>query len=208
MHPCQNIGYIYIIKEIIINSIAMKLFFILFWIAPFFISAESLHILNYTQKVKVGFRPEINRKIDVIVIHSSYNAASDTFNVEGILREYAHYKVAAHYLIDRHGIIYQLVPEGYEAFHAGKSRLPMTNRTNINATSIGIELINTPSDPPDEQQYQALVALILDIKKRYPITFIVGHHDIAPKRKTDPWLFDWGKFWSLMRAQDIQTQNN
>jgi len=181
-----------------------KATFLFLWFISLALTGQSLQIVDYTQKVSFGFRSKTHRKIDMIVIHSSYNKEPDSFSVAGILHEYQCYHVAAHYLIDRQGIVYRLVPETDVAFHAGKSRLPGTNRTNLNATSIGIELINTPSTPPDQLQYQSLVTLIQDIKKRYSITHIVGHQDIAPLRKTDPWLFDWKKFGEMMKAQSKQ----
>ncbi|MGC9151967.1 MAG: N-acetylmuramoyl-L-alanine amidase [Microbacter sp.] len=179
----------------------MKSAFFIFLLASVVASAQPLHMVDYTQKVHFGVRPCPNRKIDIIVIHSSYNRGQDSFSVAGIIDEYRHERVAAHYLIDRKGVVYRLVPENDVAFHAGKSTLPSTHRTNLNTTSIGIELINTPTVPPDQQQYQSLTALILEIKKRHPIAYIVGHKEIAPKRKTDPWLFDWEKLREMMRAE-------
>ncbi|MBB3188579.1 N-acetylmuramoyl-L-alanine amidase [Microbacter margulisiae] len=160
--------------------------------------AQSPKIIDYTARVNFGFRHMSNRKIDVVVIHSTYYVGKDTFSVAGVLSQFRRYNVASHYLIDRKGNIYRLVPEADEAYHAGKSILPANRRVNLNATSIGIELINTPSTPPDNRQYKALVTLIKNIKQRYPIHYIVGHSDIAPKRKTDPWNFNWKKFRQMM----------
>lgn len=179
----------------------MKLYLIL--CLSFFsliLSAQSPEIIDYSTNVHCGYRPSPNRKIDVVVIHSTYNLGKDPFDVTGILAQFRRYGVASHYLIDREGKIYRLVTEDKEAFHAGKSVLPATGRVNLNATSIGIELINTPTITPNKQQYASLVGLIKNIKQRYLIRYIVGHSDIAPKRKSDPWNFDWKKFWQMMSA--------
>jgi len=102
-------------------------------------------------------------------------------------------------MIDRQGTIYRLVIEKDIAYQAGKSVLPQNGRKMLNNCSISIELLNSPTDPPTDLQYQSLAYLVKDIKSRYPIGYIVGHNEIAPDRKTDPWLFDWTKFNGMIR---------
>jgi N-acetyl-anhydromuramyl-L-alanine amidase AmpD len=102
-------------------------------------------------------------------------------------------------MIDREGVVYRLVNEKDIAYHAGKSILPQSGRKMLNGSSIGIELLNSPTDPPTREQYQALAGLIKDIKSRYDIKYVVGHSDIAPGRKTDPWLFDWNELNTLLK---------
>jgi N-acetyl-anhydromuramyl-L-alanine amidase AmpD len=139
------------------------------------------------------------RKIEAIIIHSSYNSlTSDSFNFNGVLREYKAIGVAPHYIIDRAGTIYRLVPDRAIAYHAGKSRLP-DGRTNVNSLSIGIEIINTMSDSPTTAQYVSLANLVRCLKSEYPIKYVLGHSDIAPGRKTDPWNFDWKKFDAMLK---------
>jgi N-acetyl-anhydromuramyl-L-alanine amidase AmpD len=53
-------------------------------------------------------------------------------------------KVSAHYAIDEDGTIYALVPEARRAWHAGISY--WAGAVDINARSIGIELINPGHD--------------------------------------------------------------
>lgn len=142
---------------------------------------------------------EYRRSIEAIIIHSSYNALTpDSFSVAGILREYRKYDVSPHYIIDRKGDIYRLVPECDIAYQAGESRLP-DGKTDVNAVSIGIELVNTPHDSSTEAQYRSLASLVKWIKSRYRIKYVLGHKDIAPLRKTDPWNFDWKKFREMVR---------
>jgi N-acetyl-anhydromuramyl-L-alanine amidase AmpD len=133
------------------------------------------------------------RLIDVIVIHSTFNAeGGDTFSVAGVLDQFKNEGVTSHYLIDREGKIYKLVPDSDIAFHAGKSMLP-DGRENVNHCSIGIELINSPNVPPNSYQYESLNLLLCKLESEYPIKIITGHSDIAPERKDDPWLFSWEK---------------
>ena len=49
-------------------------------------------------------------------------------------------KVSCHYLINRKGIVIQMVKDRKIAWHAGKSR--WKNYKNLNLNSIGIELVN------------------------------------------------------------------
>ena len=138
------------------------------------------------------------RKIEAIIIHSSYNALGpDSFSVDGILSEYRRINVSPHYIINRSGTIYRLVPDDEIAYHAGKSRLP-DGTTDVNRVSIGIELINTEYDSPTEEQYVSLARLISCLKEKYTVKYLLGHSDIAPGRKTDPWNFDWAKLNAIL----------
>ncbi|MCC7275173.1 MAG: N-acetylmuramoyl-L-alanine amidase [Alphaproteobacteria bacterium] len=104
--------------------------------------------------------------------------------------------VSAHYLIDAAGTAYRLVPEDRRAWHAGVSS--WQGEGDVNAASIGIELDNPGHEwgyrPFPEVQMLALVALATGILARHPIppAGVVGHSDVAPRRKVDPGeLFDW-----------------
>ena len=60
---------------------------------------------------------------------------------------YELYGVSAHYLIDRDGVVRQLVPDLKIAYHAGESRMPDDDRrAHVNEFSIGIELIASHRD--------------------------------------------------------------
>jgi len=61
----------------------------------------------------------------------------------------------------------------------------------VNGFSIGIELINTKKAEFTEAQYAALQKLIDRIKSEHKIKYVLGHNQIAPGRKDDPWNFDW-----------------
>lgn len=138
------------------------------------------------------------RRIEAIIIHSSYNALTpDSFSVTGILKEYRKYDVSPHYIIGRKGKIYRLVRDRDIAYQAGVSRLP-DGITNVNAVSIGIEIVNTPHDPPTAAQYSSLASLVKCLDSRYDIKYVLGHKDIAPGRKTDPWMFDWKMFFKMI----------
>jgi N-acetylmuramoyl-L-alanine amidase len=100
--------------------------------------------------------------------------------------------VSSHYLVrDDPPVIYRLVDEGRRAWHAGVSS--WQGNTNLNSSSIGIEIVNFGDRNGGWQDYpkaqmDAVIALVKDIVKRHNIRpdRIVGHSDIAPQRKTDP----------------------
>jgi hypothetical protein len=155
-------------------------------------STSPLKIIS--RLVSWGFSKSSGRKIDTIIIHSSYNAVgSDPHNVDDIInKEYKPNGVSPHYIIGRDGKIYQLVADQNIAYHAGVSKMP-DGRTNVNNFSIGIEIVETGSESPSSAQYSSLKYLVSYLKGKYKIKNILGHSDIAPGRKDDPWNFDWNK---------------
>jgi N-acetylmuramoyl-L-alanine amidase len=105
-------------------------------------------------------------------------------------------RVSAHYLIEEDGRRWRLVPEDRRAWHAGASH--WAGATDINARSIGIELVNPGHEfgyrAFPEAQIAALLELGRGIAKRHriPAARVLGHSDVAPKRKIDPGeLFPW-----------------
>ena len=74
--------------------------------------------------------------------------------------------------------------------------------TNVNARSIGIELVNPGHEfgyrAFPEAQIAALITLCRGILARHPIppARVLGHSDVAPARKDDPGeLFPWADVW-------------
>jgi len=105
-------------------------------------------------------------------------------------------EVSSHYLVrDQPVEIYRLVDESRRAWHAGTSF--WQGNTNLNAASIGIEIVNpgliqAPGGPRyapyPQAQIDAVIALCKDIVARHHIRpeRVLGHSDIQPLNKTDP----------------------
>ena len=53
--------------------------------------------------------------------------------------------------------------------------------------------MNDKGDAITKAQYTSINALIADVESRYKIKYVLGHSDIAPGRKSDPWGIDWGR---------------
>lgn len=101
-------------------------------------------------------------------------------------------QVSAHYVIADDGHVVQMLNDYLRAWHAGVSS--WGKDTDINSSSIGIELDNNGSEPFSEAQITSLMSLLSKLKKDYniPVQNIIGHSDIAPSRKKDPSaLFPW-----------------
>lgn len=106
-------------------------------------------------------------------------------------------EVSAHYLVEEDGRIFQLVEEQYRAWHAGIAY--WRGCRDINARSIGIEIVNPGHefgyrDFPNAQM-DAVIALCKEILTRHPAIpprCVIGHSDVAFRRKQDPGeRFDW-----------------
>jgi N-acetylmuramoyl-L-alanine amidase len=105
-------------------------------------------------------------------------------------------KVSAHYLVEEDGRIFALVPEERRAWHAGKAF--WRAETDINARSIGVEIVNPGHEfgyrPFPDVQIAAVIDLLVDVRSRWSIedARLLGHSDVAPDRKEDPGeLFPW-----------------
>ncbi len=107
-------------------------------------------------------------------------------------------KVSSHYFIKSDGKILNLVPDLYEAWHAGKSNWKKFK--SLNKYSLGIE-INNPGHYHGYKKFTSkqifsLIKLLKYLKKKFNIKKqnILGHSDIAPNRKKDPGeKFPWQK---------------
>ena len=108
-------------------------------------------------------------------------------------------KVSSHYLIRYNGEIVIMVPDLYEAWHAGVSS--WKNLKSLNKHSIGIEISNPGHGYNykkfSKKQNQSLKKLsqFLIIKYKINKKNILGHSDISPNRKKDPGeKFPWKNF--------------
>jgi len=108
------------------------------------------------------------------------------------------FKVSCHFVINKNGKIYRLIPDDRIAWHAGKSC--WGKYKNLNNNSIGIELVNKGHKLGytkfTEKQISSLIKICKILIKKYKINIknVIGHSDIAPIRKIDPGeKFPWVK---------------
>jgi N-acetyl-anhydromuramoyl-L-alanine amidase len=112
-------------------------------------------------------------------------------------------RVSAHFVIARDGQVTQFVDLHNRAWHAGVSSF--RGRANCNDFSIGVELEGCVAEAYAPQQIEALALLSLRLVKKFPsLTWVAGHSDIAPQRKTDPGPhFSWADFLSACHLHGI-----
>ena len=149
----------------------------------------------------------VNQRIRFLVFH--YTAANFSSSISALTGP----AVSAHYLIPDTGDdsyrqagfrdleIFKLADEQQRTWHAGVSQ--WAGRSNLNDTSIGIEIVNVATDDGgrftfpryETNQIAAIEQLAKDILKRYPDIGprnVVGHSDISIGRKSDPGAaFPW-----------------
>lgn len=118
----------------------------------------------------------------VIIHHTAQDSMQQTLNTFTLTRT----QVSAHYVVSRDGKVYHMLNDYLRSWHAGVSKWGSV--TDMNSSSIGIELDNNGVQPFQEAQIKSLVLLLAKIKKAYniPTANFIGHGDIAPGRKTDP----------------------
>lgn len=129
------------------------------------------------------------RKPNFVIIHHTAQSACDT-----TLRTFTlpRTQVSAHYVICRDGTVHHMLNDYLRAWHAGSSK--WGNLTDVNSSSIGIELDNNGFEPFTEPQINSLLQVLKTLKKNFsiPTANFIGHADIAPTRKVDPnRFFPW-----------------
>ena len=171
--------------------------------------------LNLTKNYSINFSlPKRRIKlIKFIIIHYT-GMKSETRAIKKLINFDS--KVSSHYFIKNNGQVISMVPDAYEAWHAGRSSWGKYNF--LNKYSIGIEI----SNPGHQYGYKkfklnqiiSLKRLLKFLIKKYNIKSrnILGHSDIAPSRKKDPGeKFPWKKlaknnlcYWHNLNEKKIR----
>jgi len=86
--------------------------------------------------------------------------------------------VSAHYLVDRDGTVFRLMPDTWMARHV----------IGLNHCAIGIENVGGPAWPLTEAQVEANARLASRLMRLYPtIAHIIGHHEYLQFKGTPLW---------------------
>jgi hypothetical protein len=126
----------------------------------------------------------------VIVLHytsggsaKSTRAYFDNTTIEASRKELARggaVNVSSHFLVDRDGTIYRLQPETRFARHC----------IGLNHIAIGIENVGDEATYPlTDAQVEADAALVRDLARRFPITHLLGHHEVM-KFRDNPYFVE------------------
>lgn len=125
----------------------------------------------------------------VIIHHTATNNCSEALNE---FTNTGGREASAHYVIAKDGTVYHMLNDLLRSHHAGDSK--WGNTTDLNSSSIGIELDNNGYQDFTPEQMNSLTILLGRLKNAYkiPEANFIGHGDIAPARKMDPnWRFPW-----------------
>lgn len=90
--------------------------------------------------------------------------------------------VSAHFLINRDGTIYRLMPENWMARHV----------IGLNYSTIGVENVGGKGNKKDDltpAQLKSNIALVRYLVNKYPsINTMIGHHEYREMEKSEYWL--------------------
>lgn len=129
------------------------------------------------------------RKPNYVIIHHTAQKS-----VEQTIKTFtmASTQVSAHYVIGHDGQVVQMLNDYLRGWHGGTGK--WGNVTDLNSSSIGIEMDNDGYETYTDTQISSLLSLLARLKKSYniPAANFIGHGDIAPGRKIDPNInFPW-----------------
>ena len=175
--------------------------------------------LNLTRNYSMNFDSKKRNKnsIKFIIIHyTGMKKESDAIKRLCDVKS----EVSSHYFIKNNGDLLNLVPDLYNAWHAGKSSWKKFK--SLNRYSIGIEIDNPGHlfkyKKYSFKQISSLTKLLKVLKKKYKIKKqnILGHSDISPNRKKDPGeKFPWDKLakkklckWHTLNEDKIKIYRN
>lgn len=122
----------------------------------------------------------------MIVVHwtavPTLEATFDVFNPVHLggrpeLTTASNLNVSAQFLVDRDGAIFRLLPDTTFARHT----------IGLNYMAIGIENIGGPDSPLTNAQVKANADLIRYLSKKYPIEYVIGHHEYYAFQGSDLW---------------------
>lgn len=126
----------------------------------------------------------------VIIHHTAQNSCEQTLKTFTLPRT----QVSSHYVICKDGTVHHMLNDLLRGHHAGVSK--WGNATDLNSSSIGIEIDNNGFETFTDAQINSLMEILGKLKGAYniPAANFIGHADIAPGRKVDPNRnFPWQK---------------
>jgi N-acetylmuramoyl-L-alanine amidase len=118
------------------------------------------------------------------------------------LNTFLNAQVSAHYVIDTDGQVVKMVQDSRRSSHAGTAS--WRGSTQVNSSSIGIEIVNADGQAYQQAQYASLLDLVDRLVAAHPTIEawnIVGHSDVGTsasgqlgRKSTDPGnQFEWSR---------------
>lgn len=157
---------------------------------PITFDQERLELSRQYLKDRYGIEsdaPEINPKMVVLhwtqipTMEGSFSAFSSSRlpNTRPEIAGAGALNVSAHFLVDRDGTIYRLMPETTMARHV----------IGLNHCAIGVENVGgTEETPLTKEQLKANIALVRYLGRKYEIDHVIGHHEYRNFEDHPLWL--------------------
>lgn len=125
---------------------------------------------------------------EIVVLHytaiDSLKASYNTMKPEKLrgrkdIAKASALNVSAHFLVDKDGTIYRLMPENRMARHV----------IGLNYRAVGIENVAEDAAHLTPAQVEANAVLVRYLKCKYPtIRYLIGHHEYRRMEKTPLWM--------------------
>ena len=136
-------------------------------------------------------------------VHGIILHASDGDEKSGIQTLTGHdpdHQVSAHYFVTKDGRIYNFVNDSDTAFQAGKTYGPRAQYNNASTIGIEQEHVDGKEAWALRRQVAATAKLVAYLKGKYNLSDddIMGHSDVAPGRKIDPYNYPWKGFFAAV----------
>ncbi len=112
---------------------------------------------------------------NIEVTHDVFNPV--TLGGRADLTGASNLNVSSQFLIDRDGTIFRLLPDTTFARHV----------IGLNYLAIGVENIGSDDMPLTKAQLKANEQLVRYLKRKYPIDYVIGHHEYQNFQTTELW---------------------
>jgi hypothetical protein len=147
---------------------------IVFAVGVFLTAAQALAVIQFDNSFYSSRNRErpIRKSTTLIILHTTEAPSRSALRKLSDLGE-------CHYCVDEVGRVYRIIDHRREAFHAGRSM--WNGRTNVDGSSVGIEVCGYHNKPLSAAQYQALGELVGELKHIYSIPdySVLAHSHVA-----------------------------
>lgn len=180
--------FLFLINLILISGCSPQLSIIE---KPISFSEYRQHLTKEYIKTHYGLENDIYFTPKIIVLHwtaiNDFDSCFTLFNRETLgeerpdLDQPGQLNVSIHYLVDRNGKVFQLMPDTLMARHC----------IGLNYSSIGVENVGGENsvDNMTDEQIEANILLVKFLKEKYPsIEYLIGHYEYRKFENHPLWL--------------------
>ena len=157
---------------------------------PILFDAQRVALTKEYLQTRYGLDGDsITIRPQMIVLHHTvvptYEKTFEVFNPTTLpnwrpeLENVSGLNVSSQFVVDRDGTIYRLMPETYMARHV----------IGLNHCAIGVENVGgTKELPLTKAQVKANRRLVRYLAKKYPVEYLIGHHEYTKFEGHELWL--------------------